>query len=72
MDTLATREPGEVTVSNWVLLLIRQKKRMTSRIAGRIHFKLSTSQGLLGRFYSGDIDKETGRFTPFQSVSSQD
>lgn len=46
MATLAARKVSEMSVSNWALLLIRQKERMASRIP----FEASTSQGLLGRF----------------------
>lgn len=51
MATLAAREAGDMNISNWALLLTRQKERMASRIASRICFEVSTSQGLLGRFY---------------------
>lgn len=47
MATIAGRKVSEMSISNWALALIRQKERM----ARRILFKVSTSQGLLGRFY---------------------
>lgn len=46
MAILAARAAGEVNISNWTLLLIRQKETTASRI----HFKVPTSQRLLGRF----------------------
>lgn len=48
---MATLAAGEVSIYNWVLLLIRQKERIASRIASQIRFKVPTSQALLGRFY---------------------
>lgn len=50
MAILAARAAGEVSISNWTLLVIRQKETTASKIASRIHFKVPTSQRLLGRF----------------------
>lgn len=48
---MATLAAGEVSIYNWVLLLIRQKERIACRIASQIRFKVPTSQALLRRFY---------------------
>lgn len=63
MATLAARKVSEMSISDWALLLIRQKERMASRVP------LSTSQGPLGRFY--EIINVHEAFSTWNRATSQ-